>query len=60
MDEFNEKVRRIANLKAYDQPIEEADRLLIVAGELYLSYMPFDLPERIEPPATVSGEFTAR
>lgn len=70
MDTFNEKVRRIANLRAYDERIDDIAiavdtfgtelRLLIVAADMFLSYMPFDMPERTEPPATMSGEFTAR
>lgn len=70
MDGFNEKVRRIANLRAYDERIDDISiavdtfgtdlRLLVVAADMFLSYIPFDMPERGPEPTTASGEFTAR
>jgi hypothetical protein len=70
MDTFNETVRRIANLRAYGMDAEQVTmhvqgtgtelRLLVVAADMFLSYAPFDMPERTEPTSPVSGEFTAR
>jgi len=70
MEFFNERVRRIANLRMYGRTpediIKQVDatetelRLLIAAADMFLDYAPFDLPERDEPTSPVSGEFTAR
>lgn len=61
MDEFNAKVRRIANLLAYEQPVDREPRMLVVAAELYNSYVPFDMPIVVLPNSrTVSGEFMSR
>ena len=71
---FNERVRRIANLRAFGKDINEIDAalgvespemkndlwFLVVCADMFLDYMPFDLPERTEPTSPVSGEFTAR
>lgn len=62
MDGFNDAVRRLANLIAYEQPIpSDTDRWLLVCAQLYNSYAPFPMPN--EPKRfrhEVSGEFTAR
>ena len=61
LDTFHSEVRRIANLLAYEQPIDAQPRLLVAAAQLYLHYQPFTMPE--EPSrygASASGEFTAR
>jgi hypothetical protein len=70
MEMFNEKIRRIANLRAYGERIDDIAiavdtfgtelRLLIVAADMFLAYIPFDMPERTEPTSPISGEFTAR
>lgn len=69
---FNEQVRRVANLRAYEKPLDrirheiklngDTDylRLIVVAADMFLAYAPFDLPERGPEPTEVSGEFTAR
>lgn len=69
---FNVHVRRVANARAYEKPIErirheiklngDTDylRLLVVAADMFLSYQPFDLPERGPEPTELSGEFIAR
>lgn len=61
MDTFNDDVRRVANLLAYEQPTDEFPWVLVVMAKLYNSYAPFDMPV-VELPRTrtVSGEFTAR
>jgi hypothetical protein len=70
MEMFNERVRRIANLRAYgmepadiikqvDAPVENV-YLLVACADLFIQYAPFDLPERTEPAPSVTGEFTAR
>jgi len=61
MDEFNNNVRRLANLIAYDQDTGDAPKLLVVAATLYNQWAPFPMP--VEPPrfgSETSGEFTAR
>jgi hypothetical protein len=70
MEFFNERVRRIANLRAYGMTPEDITkqveatetelRLLVVCADMFIGYMPFDMPERTEPTSPVSGEFTAR
>lgn len=60
LDDFNQRVRRVANLLAYEQPVEESP-LVVAAAKLYLSYEPFPMPN--EPSRfgmETSGEFTAR
>jgi len=61
MDEFNNNVRRLANLIAYDQDTGDAPKMLVVAATLFNEWAPFPMP--IEPPrfgSEASGEFTAR
>lgn len=70
MEFFNERVRRIANLRMYGMTPEEIFkqveatetelRLLVACADLFLDYAPFDPPKRTEPTSPVSGEFTAR
>jgi hypothetical protein len=61
MDTFNNDVRRLANLIAYDQDTGDAPKLLVVAATLYNQWAPFPMP--VEPArfgSEASGEFTAR
>lgn len=58
---FNDDVRRVANLLAYEQPTDQIPRMLVEAAKLYLSYAPFDMPNEPERAGMVaSGEFIAR
>lgn len=61
LDTFNEDVRRVAQLLAYDQPVDGFPPTLITMAKLYNSYAPFDMPSwELPRTRTVSGEFTAR
>lgn len=70
---FNDQVRRIAGMRAYEKPIEAIRhqiklngdtsylRLLVVAADLFTSWAPFPMP--VEPKrfgSSISGEFVAR
>lgn len=44
LDTFNDDVRRVAQLLAYDQPVDEFPPTLITMAKLYNSYAPFDMP----------------
>lgn len=60
-DTFNEDVRRVANLIAYEQSTAQMPPMLVEAAKLYLKWdgeMPE--PEIRTKPETASGEFTAR
>jgi hypothetical protein len=70
---FNEQVRRAANLRAYEKPLEAIEhqlkmrshrdyfRLVMAAVDLYLTYAPFDMPNEPERAGMeISGEFIAR
>ena len=61
MDEFNNIVRRLANLLAYEQDTGDAPKMFVVAATLYNEWAPFPMP--VEPSrfnSEASGEFTAR
>jgi hypothetical protein len=71
MEMFNENVRRIAALRAYEQRIEDIAEgtnihggdlhLLVACADMFLLYMPFDMPhEPARLSMEASGEFTAR
>jgi hypothetical protein len=61
MDEFNNNVRRLANLIAYDQDTGDAPKLLVVAATLFNQWAPFPMPdEPLRFGMEASGEFTAR
>jgi hypothetical protein len=61
LDTFNDDVRRVAQLLAYEQPTDGFPPTLIKMAKLYNEWAPFDMPK--EAPrfsAEASGEFTAR
>lgn len=61
LDTFNEDVRRVANLLAYGQKVDEFPPVLVTMAKMYLNYAPFDMPN--EPKRfsmEISGEFIAR
>jgi hypothetical protein len=61
LDTFNQDVRRVANLLAYEQPVDDQPPMLVTMAKLYLAWAPFDMPD--EPSRfgmQASGEFTAR
>lgn len=61
MDEFNNNVRRLANLIAYEQDTGNAPKMLVVAATLYNEWAPFPMPvEPVRFGMEASGEFTAR
>jgi len=61
LDTFNQDVRRVANLLAYEQPVTEQPRMLVIAAQLYLGW-DGEMPEPVirTAPEVASGEFTAR
>lgn len=61
LDTFNQDIRRVANLLAYEQSVSEQPRMLVEAAKLYLSW-DGELPEPVirTAPETASGEFVAR
>jgi hypothetical protein len=60
-DTFNEDVRRVANLLAYEQPTTQIPPMLVAAAKLYLSW-DGEMPEPVirTAPETASGEIAAR
>jgi hypothetical protein len=61
MDTFNDDVRRVANLLAYEQPTDEFPPMLVTMAKMFNSYAPFPMP--VEPKRAgmeASGEFIAR
>lgn len=61
MSEFNDAVRRLANLIAYEQDTGDAPKMLVVAATLYNQWAPFDMPdEPLRFGGVASGEFAAR
>lgn len=65
---FNEQVRRVANLRGYDKPLDnirheiklngDTDylRLIVVAADMFNQWMETDVMVRTEPMSPVSGE----
>ena len=61
MDTFNDDVRRVANLLAYEQPVDEFPPMLITMAKLFNEWAPFPMPkEPLRAGMEISGEFTAR
>ena len=61
MDTFNNDVRRVANLLAYEQPTDNIDPMIVTAARLYNLWAPFPMPdEPVRFGMEASGEFTAR
>lgn len=60
-DTFNEDVRRVANLLAYEQSTAQMPRMLVEAAKLYLAWSD-EMPEPVirTEPEVASGEFIAR
>lgn len=61
LDTFNQDIMRVANLLAYEQPVDGQPRMLVEAAKLYLKW-DGEMPEPVirTEPETASGEFTAR
>lgn len=61
LDTFNDDIRRVAQLLAYEQPTDGFPSVLITMAKLYNSWIPFDMPNEPERAGMeASGEFTAR
>lgn len=61
LDKFNDDIRRVAQLLAYEQPTDAFPPMLITMAKLYNSWIPFDMPNEPErADMEISGEFTAR
>jgi hypothetical protein len=61
LDKFNDDVRRVAQLLAYEQPIDDFPPMLVTMAKLYNSWAPFDMPKEPERAGMeTSGEFIAR
>ena len=58
---FNDDVRRVANLLAYEQSTAQMPPMLVAAAKLYLEWAG-EMPEPVirTAPELASGEFTAR
>lgn len=61
LDTFNEDVRRVANLLAYEQSTAQIPPMLVAAAKLYLGWWD-EMPEPVirTKPEVASGEFVAR
>lgn len=61
LDKFNDDVRRVAQLLAYEQPTDGFPPMLITMAKLYNSWIPFDMPNEPERAGMeTSGEIIAR
>jgi hypothetical protein len=61
LDTFNNEIRRLANLVAYEQPTGEASPMMVTAAKMYLAW-DGEMPEPVirTAPETASGEISAR
>lgn len=61
MDTFNDDIRRVAQLLAYEQPTDGFPTVLVTMAKMYNAWIPFDMPdEPLRFSMETSGEITAR
>jgi len=61
LDTFNNEIRRLANLLAYEQPTGEASPIMVAAARMYLGW-DGEMPEPVirTEPEVASGEIAGR